>query len=608
MPRSCALAALLTLIVVAASGGTAAAKGNDRDGGKHRGDAEHHRADERDRGGGHRGARHSLRAPLTGENFYFVMADRFENGRSDNDLGGLPADKMTSGFDPTDKGYYHGGDLAGLIDRIDYIKGLGTTAIWLTPSFKNKAVQDNNGFPSAGYHGYWITDFTQIDPHLGTNAELRRARRRRARARDEGLLRHHHQPHRGRHRLRGGRRARRTCPRTASPTAPRPGTPFDDRDYAGTNRFPPLDAGVSFPYTPFVPAGEQDVKVPDWLNDVDALPQPRQHDLHRRELLLRRLLRARRPLHRAAAGRARDDRDLREVDRRLLDRRLPHRHDEARRRRVLAALPARRPELRAPAGQARVLHVRRGLRHHAPVHVALHHDRPRAGRARLPVPGGGAELRRELGLRPTRCATSSPATTGTPTPTPTPTSCRRSWATTTWAASAASSSRPTAARPTPSCWRATGSHTQLMYLSRGNPVVYYGDEQGFTGDGGDQDARQDMFPSQVRLLQRRRPDRHRRDHRAGELRRERIRCTRRWRRWPSCAKDNPALRDGAQQHRLSSGGAGDLRVLAHGPRGAARVRGRAQQRRVARRPRRSRPTAPGCGSAASTATAARRAP
>src|SRR4029079_10671565 len=37
----------------------------------------------------------------------------------------------------------------------------------------------------------------------------------------------------------------------------------------------------------------------------------------------------------------------------------------------------------------------------------------------------------------------------------------------------------------------------LMYLSRGNPVIYYGDEQGFTGRGGDQDARQDMFPSQV---------------------------------------------------------------------------------------------------------------
>ena len=46
------------------------------------------------------------------------------------------------------------------------------TSIWLTPSFKNKAVQLEDG-PSAGYHGYWITDFTQIDPHLGTNDDLR---------------------------------------------------------------------------------------------------------------------------------------------------------------------------------------------------------------------------------------------------------------------------------------------------------------------------------------------------------------------------------------------------------------------------------------------------
>ena len=47
----------------------------------------------------------------------------------------------------------------------------GRPSIWLTPSFKNKAVQAQDG--SAGYHGYWITDFTQIDPHLGTNEELR---------------------------------------------------------------------------------------------------------------------------------------------------------------------------------------------------------------------------------------------------------------------------------------------------------------------------------------------------------------------------------------------------------------------------------------------------
>ena len=122
-------------------------------------------------GGGGADARHSLRAPLTGESFYFVMADRFENGRTDNDLGGLPADRLVSGFDPTAKGFYHGGDLAGIRQRLAYIRGLGTSAIWLTPSFKNKAVQLEDG-PSAGYHGYWITDFTQIDPHLGTNAEL----------------------------------------------------------------------------------------------------------------------------------------------------------------------------------------------------------------------------------------------------------------------------------------------------------------------------------------------------------------------------------------------------------------------------------------------------
>jgi hypothetical protein len=59
------------------------------------------------------GAQHSLRSPVTAENFYFVMADRFENGSVANDLGGLPADRLSSGFDATGRGWYHGGDLAG---------------------------------------------------------------------------------------------------------------------------------------------------------------------------------------------------------------------------------------------------------------------------------------------------------------------------------------------------------------------------------------------------------------------------------------------------------------------------------------------------------------
>ena len=69
------------------------------------------------------GAAHSLRPPLTAENFYFLMTDRFDNGSADNDLGGLPADRLQSGFDPTAKGFYHGGDLAGLRQRLPYIKG-----------------------------------------------------------------------------------------------------------------------------------------------------------------------------------------------------------------------------------------------------------------------------------------------------------------------------------------------------------------------------------------------------------------------------------------------------------------------------------------------------
>ena len=95
----------------------------------------------------------SLRAGLTRERFYFVMADRFANGTTGNDAGGLTGGRLETGLDPTDKGFYHGGDLRGLINRLDYIKDLGTTAIWLTPSFKNRPVQGSGADVSAGYHG-----------------------------------------------------------------------------------------------------------------------------------------------------------------------------------------------------------------------------------------------------------------------------------------------------------------------------------------------------------------------------------------------------------------------------------------------------------------------
>ncbi|MEH0109435.1 alpha-amylase family glycosyl hydrolase [Tersicoccus sp. MR15.9] len=211
-------------------------------------------------------AGHSLRAPVTNENFYFVMADRFANGTKANDTGGLGTDRLVSGFDPTNKGFYNGGDLKGLTSKVDYIKGLGTTAIWLTPSFKNKAVQLEDG-PSAGYHGYWITDFTRIDPHLGTNDDLKTliaaAHQRGMKVYFDIITNH-------------------TADVIKYAPKPRPdyitkalfpykdanGTAFDDKTYAGTDTFPALDPKVSFPYVPILDPADTHLKVPDWLNDV----------------------------------------------------------------------------------------------------------------------------------------------------------------------------------------------------------------------------------------------------------------------------------------------------------------------------------------------------
>ncbi|MGO4662338.1 pullulanase-type alpha-1,6-glucosidase [Terrabacter sp. 2TAF16] len=217
----------------------------------------------------------SLRSLATKERFYFVMADRFANGDTANDQGGLTGGPLSTGFDPTNEGFYHGGDLKGLTGKLDYIKGLGTTAIWLTPSFKNRPVQGSGSDASAGYHGYWITDFTRIDPHLGTNADMKALI---SAAHAKGMkvyfdiITNHTADVIS---YEGGSYS--YVNKETSPYKDARGKAFDDAAVAGKpacagdtvpDCFPKMTAGTSFPYVPKVADADKDVKVPAWLNDT----------------------------------------------------------------------------------------------------------------------------------------------------------------------------------------------------------------------------------------------------------------------------------------------------------------------------------------------------
>ncbi|WP_327376787.1 pullulanase-type alpha-1,6-glucosidase [Streptomyces sp. NBC_01216] len=205
------------------------------------------------------------RHDLTREQFYFVLPDRFANGDTRNDRGGLTGTRLDTGFDPTDKGFYQGGDLKGLTRKLDYIKGLGTTAIWMAPIFRNQPVQGTGKDASAGYHGYWITDFTQVDPHFGTNADLERlidkAHAKGMKVFFDVITNHTADV------VDYQEKSYDYLSKGAFPYLTRDGVPFDDADYAdGTRRFPRVDRD-SFPHTPVVPADKKDLKVPAWLND-----------------------------------------------------------------------------------------------------------------------------------------------------------------------------------------------------------------------------------------------------------------------------------------------------------------------------------------------------
>ena len=69
------------------------------------------------------------------------MPDRFDNGDPGNDRGDENTPASYGGYDPTHKGFFHGGDFAGLSRRLDYLQDLGVTALWMTPILRNKAIQ-----------------------------------------------------------------------------------------------------------------------------------------------------------------------------------------------------------------------------------------------------------------------------------------------------------------------------------------------------------------------------------------------------------------------------------------------------------------------------------
>lgn len=95
---------------------------------------------------------------------YFIVTDRFFNSDPTNDGGRNP-----DSYDPlrTDWHKYWGGDLGGVRAKLDYLQGLGASALWLTPLFDQvDELTDAEGRGHSAYHGYWAKDFRRLDEHL----------------------------------------------------------------------------------------------------------------------------------------------------------------------------------------------------------------------------------------------------------------------------------------------------------------------------------------------------------------------------------------------------------------------------------------------------------
>jgi glycosidase len=201
------------------------------------------------------------RGAQSDESAYFVMTDRYANGDTTNDHGGLKTGAYEAGFDPSDHGMFHGGDFKGLTNSLDRIKKLGFTSIWVTPPVKQQYVQGN----SAAYHGYWGLDFTTVDPHFGTEYDFRefvvKAQAIGLKVIIDIVVNHtadiiQYDDNNS------------YISHDDSPYLDAAGKPFELKDVAGKDPFPKLDAKVSFAKKPSVDAANASIKKPAFLNDL----------------------------------------------------------------------------------------------------------------------------------------------------------------------------------------------------------------------------------------------------------------------------------------------------------------------------------------------------
>ena len=97
---------------------------------------------------------------------YMLMTDRFDDGDPSNN------DQGYGEYDPSQPSHFSGGDIQGVIDRLDYLSALGVTAVWITPPLYNQWW--STPYQATGWHGYWPVHFQEVDPHYGTLDDYKR--------------------------------------------------------------------------------------------------------------------------------------------------------------------------------------------------------------------------------------------------------------------------------------------------------------------------------------------------------------------------------------------------------------------------------------------------